>query len=104
MVAVMDARDRRSLKAVDEYLRDYCGEDAVRRWRATLSEAELLWLARPSDPMGDAWRLLVDALADLLRRVSALVARVLDALTEALTSAWVALTGSYPGWSGGDAR
>ncbi len=103
IVGDMDARDRRALKAIADYLRDYCGEEAVRRWLATLTERERAWLTRPSDPVQDAWKQSVDAVADLLRFIADVAARFMDVLAQALAAVWEALAGPSSKWLGGDA-
>src|SRR3954447_15891976 len=76
--AAMEFRGRDLLSAEARFLADYCGEDAVRRWHARLSEAERDQLVSSvafveelcRSLAGAIWRLflaMVDVLSDVVR-------------------------------------
>jgi hypothetical protein len=92
--AVMDFRGRDLLSAEARFLADYCGEEAVRRWHARLSDSERDQLASTYAFVEEICRSLVG----LIRRSFQMVLRPLVSLVRSFSRMCVALiTGDAPG-------
>ena len=92
----MEFRGRDLLSAEARFLADYCGEDAVRRWHARLSEAERDQLVSS-----------VAFVEEICRSLAGYVRRLFQAMVEAFTTlarslfgmlaaAYALLTGEAP--------
>jgi hypothetical protein len=89
----MDIRGRDLLSAEARFLADYCGEEAVRRWRARLSDAERNQLASSVAFVQEIGR----SLADAIRRLCQTVFESLSALARSIFETFFALiTGESP--------
>ncbi|MFN8636738.1 MAG: hypothetical protein U0893_23050 [Chloroflexota bacterium] len=90
----MEFRGRDLLSAEARFLADYCGEDAVRRWHARLSDMERDQLASSVAFVEEVCRSLPGIVRRLFQMmfdtVSSLVRSLLDTLV-----AWI--TGGAPG-------
>jgi hypothetical protein len=89
----MEPRERDLLRAVAKFLADYCGEDALQRWREKLSDAERQRLALAPGPVRDAGRGLVETFGRLLRALVAFLAWILRVSAEVAAAARAALCG-----------
>jgi len=85
----MEFRGRDLLSAEARFLADYCGEDAVRRWHARLSDAERDQLASSVAFIEEVCRSLAGAIRRLFQTMidslSALVRTVFEAITALIT-------------------
>ena len=89
----MEARGRDLLSAEERFLADYCGEEAVRRWRARLSDAERDQLASSVAFVQEIGRSLTEA----IRRLCQTVFESLSALARSVFETFIALiTGESP--------
>ena len=71
----MEFRGRDLLSAEARFLADYCGEDAVRRWHARLSDTERDQLASS-----------VAFVQELCRSLAGVIQRLFQAMVEALSA------------------
>ena len=99
----MEPRERDLLRAQGKFLSDYCGEDALLRWREKLSDAEREQLAGMPNPVRETCRRLVEALRQMLRALIERFANILRAISEAFASAWALLSGPETGLFGREA-
>jgi hypothetical protein len=85
----MEFRGRDLLSAEARFLADYCGEDAVRRWHARLSDVERDQLASSVAFVEEVCRSLPGLIQRLFQTmvesVSSLVRSLLDALVAFIT-------------------
>ena len=89
----MEPGERDLLRAQAKFLSDYCGEDALHRWREKLSAAEREQLAGMPTPVREACRRFVEALRQMLRALIEPLAKILRAMSEAFASAWAIISG-----------
>jgi hypothetical protein len=90
----MEFRGRDLLSAEARFLADYCGEDAVRRWHARLSDSERDQLASSVAFVGEVFR----SLPELIRRLFQTTFDAVSSLVRSLLDTLVALiTGAAPG-------
>ena len=91
--AAMEFRGRDLLSAEARFLADYCGEDAVRRWHARLSDVE-------RDQLGSSLAFVQEvcrSLAGVIRRLFQAMLESLFALVRSLFGMFIALiTGESP--------
>jgi len=80
----MEFRGRDLLSAEARFLADYCGEDAVRRWHARLSEAERIQLASS-----------VAFVQELCRSLAGAIRRMFQAMFDALSALVRSLFGMF---------
>src|SRR5437764_7826658 len=73
--AAMDFRGRDLLSAEARFLADYCGEDAVRRWQARLSDVERLQLGAS-----------VVFVEELCRSLAGVIRHLVQAMLEGLST------------------
>jgi hypothetical protein len=89
----MEFRGRDLLSAEARFLADYCGEDAVRRWHARLSDAERDQLASSVAFVQEICR----SLAQAIRRLCQTMVESVSALVRSFFGTFVALiTGKLP--------
>jgi hypothetical protein len=90
----MEFRGRDLLSAEARFLADYCGEDAVRRWHARLSDVERDQLASSVAFIGEVCR----SLPGLIRRLFQTMFEAVSSPVRSLLDMLVALiTGGAPG-------
>ena len=90
----MEFRGRDLLSAEARFLADYCGEDAVRRWHARLSDVERDQLASSVAFVEEVCR----SLPGLIWRLFQTMFEAVSSLVRSLLDMLVALiTGSAPG-------
>jgi hypothetical protein len=90
----MEFRGRDLLSAEARFLADYCGEDAVRRWHARLSDAERDQLASSVAFVQEVCWSLVEA----IRRLFQTTFEALSALVRSILGTFIVLlTGESPG-------
>lgn len=90
----MEFRGRDLLSAEARFLADYCGEDAVRRWHARLSDVERDQLASSLAFVGEVCR----SLPGLIQRLLQSIVEAVSAVARSLFDTIVALiTGEAPG-------
>ena len=82
----MEFRGRDLLSAEARFLADYCGEDAVRRWHARLSDTERGQLVSS-----------VAFVQELCRGLAGAIGRLVQALFEAWSGLWSGLVRSLCG-------
>ena len=93
----MEPRERDLLNAEARFLNDYCGEAAVHRWRASLSDAERERLAPAPDLVLEACRRVVGALQRNVLSILEVLTTILRGLYEALSAAFATVTGRTAG-------
>jgi len=89
----MEIRGRDLLRAEARLLGDYCGEDAVRRWREALSAEERERVVSAPGSLEGQFRPFVGAVRRILRAV-------LDAMTSLLRPLFDTLVATYAMISG----
>jgi hypothetical protein len=90
----MEFRGRDLLSAEARFLADYCGEDAVRRWHARLSDVERDQLASSVAFLEEVCR----NLPGLIWRLFQTILEAVSALVRSFLEVFVALvTGGAPG-------
>ena len=93
----MEFRGRDLLSAEARFLADYCGEEAVRRWHARLSDME-------RDQLGSSVAFVQEVCRSLTATIGRLCLTMLEslsALVRSLIGMFVALiTGDAPEWFG----
>jgi hypothetical protein len=92
----MDFRGRDLLRAEARFLRDFCGEDAVRRWRERLTDAEQDLLVPASTMVREYGRALVEAVQRMLRAVLDALSWFMRPIVGTIAVAYAALTGQAP--------
>jgi hypothetical protein len=92
----MEFRGRDLLSAEARFLADYCGEDAVRRWHARLSEAERDQLVSSVAFVEELCRSLAGAIWRLFLAMVDVLSDVVRPLVEMLVAAYTLITGRTP--------
>jgi len=91
----MEFRGRDLLSAEARFLADYCGEEAVRRWHARLSDME-------RDQLGSSVAFVQEVCRSLTATIGRLCLTMLEALSalvRSLVGMFIALiTGDAPEW------
>jgi hypothetical protein len=90
------------LRAVAKFLNDYCGEDALHRWREKLSDAERERLARAPNPVGETCKQFVETLRQTLRALIGALVKTVRAFMESAASAWATFCGRNTQLFGGE--
>src|SRR4051794_1082962 len=100
----MEFRARDLLHAEARFLGDYCGEDAVRRWRARLPAAERNQLIFASDLIQALCRAVASTLRRMFQAVLEAVSELARPLNRTLEALYALMTGPLRGSSGFRAR
>ena len=95
MLRAMEPRRRDLLAAEADYLSEYCGEDALQRWQAKLSDAEREQLAAAPGVVSEVWTRFVETLRRMFWTLGEVLAAMIRVVYEALTSA-LATIGGHP--------
>jgi len=93
----MEFRGRDLLSAEARFLADYCGEDAVRRWHARLSEAERDQLVSSVAFVEEICRSLAGDVRRLFQAMVEAFCSLARSLFGMLAAACALLTGEAPG-------
>jgi hypothetical protein len=92
----MEFRGRDLLSAEARFLADYCGEDAVRRWHARLSDAERNRLVPTLAFVQELCRAVAGAIRRALQAMFESISNVLRSSFESLFAAYAWITGRAP--------
>src|SRR4051794_27486051 len=100
----MDLRTRDLLDAEAKFLSDYCGEDAVRRWRARLPAAGRNQLILASDLVQEIGRAVASTLRKKFQTVVNALSELPRPLIRTLEALYALVTGHWSGSLGFRAR
>ena len=92
----MEFRRRDLLSAEARFIADYCGEDAVRRWRARLSDAERDQLV-PVFEVQELCRTLVEVVRRIVQEALAAMSALLRPILRALDACYALISGQHTG-------
>ena len=96
----MERRGRDLLSAEARFLADFCGEDAVRRWRARLSDAERDQLIPVLDVVQELCRALIGSVRHIVQEAVAAVSALLRPIFRLLDAVHALMTGQDTRMSG----
>lgn len=92
----MEFRGRDLLSAEARFLADYCGEDAVRRWHARLSDAERSELVSTVAFVEELCRSLTGAIQRMFQGMLEALSALLRSIFGRLVAAYALITGEAP--------
>jgi len=92
----MDFRGRDLLSAEARFLADYCGEDAVRRWHARLSDVERLQLGASVVFVEELCRSLAGAIWHLVQSTREALSALVRSLIRMFSDVYAVLAGRAP--------
>ena len=99
----MELRDTDVLRAQARFLSDYCGDDALYRWRAKLSDTEREQLAYEPNAVQKACTEFVEAFMQMLRALAGVIIKIVRAFADAFASPWEIISSRSSDLSGQEA-
>jgi hypothetical protein len=92
----MEFRGRDLLSAEARFLADYCGEDAVRRWHARLSDAERDQLVSTVAFVEELCRSLAGAIQRMFQAMLEALSALVRSIVGKLAAAYALIIGGLP--------